>query len=32
MREGNDESVPKDRGLVTKERRGVDVHASGVKG
>jgi hypothetical protein len=32
MREGNDGSFSKDRGFVTKGRRGFDVLASGVKG
>ena len=32
MKKGNDEGFPKDRGLVTKEKRGFDVLASGVMG
>lgn len=32
MKEGNDGSLPKDRGLVTKGKRGFDVIVSGVMG
>ena len=32
MKKGNDEGFPKDRGLVTKEKRKFDVLASGVMG